>query len=98
MWKSEKFGAKIAKNHQQSIQIVYYILISVLTDIVRENVHILGEPILPIQLTLSIFGRSTHPVKVSKVIRPLRGPGAGTPGGILILPWKQLFQGIINFF
>ena len=38
-----------------------------LTDIVRENVHILG-------------------VKVSKVIRPPRGPGAGTPGGFLILP------------
>ena len=57
-----------------------------LTDDVAENVHILGEPISPIQLTQSIFGRSTHPVKVSKLIRPPRGPGAGTPGGFLILP------------
>ena len=61
-------------------------LVSNLTDVVAENVHILGEPISPIQLTQSIFGRSTHPVKVAKVIRPPRGPGAGTPGGFLILP------------
>ena len=61
-------------------------LFHTLTDVVAENVHILGEPISPIQLTQSIFGRSTHPVKVSKVIRPPRGPGAGTPGGFLILP------------